>query len=73
MKQFNGHHLRTFIDKARGVKSTSMFTKHELDSVIADLSDLLLYIKELENKIRELETTISEQAALEVEMVGDKF
>ena len=74
MKQFNPHVLRSYIDRIKGLKPGKHLMDHnELTAVALDLADLLLYSKELENSIKELNKQLEEASALTIEMLGDKF
>lgn len=72
MKRFNAHNIRNLIEKTRHIKNNIVLTKTECETYIADLADLLLYLNELEDRVKELEKTISD-SSVEIEMVGDKF
>lgn len=74
MKQFNPHNLRTYIDKVKGLKpGKHLMDYNELNSIAIDLADLLLYTRELEDKVRELNKKLIEAESLTIEMQGEKF
>lgn len=75
MSQPNLHHLRKFMDRADSLKGegTVVLTHSEIRSVALTLGSLLIYHKELEYKIRDLESKIDDSNKPEIEMDGGGF
>ena len=75
MRQPNTHHIRRFVDRASAVgpAQSLAFTKKELDDVVAGLTDLLLYQRELEQENRNLQDQLANSDKIEIEMEGGGF
>lgn len=73
MKQFNSNNLRSFVDRVKANRAGKHIVDHsEMSAVALDLADLLLYMRELEEKVNELNKKIAEDA-ITIELKGEKF
>jgi hypothetical protein len=75
MKQPNTHHIRRFLDRAAGVTHGQVvgLNQKEIYDLSIGLNDVLLYQKELEDHIRDLQERLSAAESVTVEMEGEKF
>ena len=70
MKQPNTHFIRQFNDKARSANRL-ILEQPDIRNLQSELLDVLLYIRELEEEIKQLQEKQNE--SIEVVMQGDNF
>lgn len=75
MKPPNTHWLRKFNERAKLLNGTSpqIVPQEEIRGVCNELTDVLCYIIELENKITSLNDALDNTKLIEVEMIGKDF
>ena len=75
MSQPNLHHLRKFIDRAETLKGEgqAVLTHSEIRSIALTLGGLLVYHKELEQKIKDLRSKLDDSETIAIEMQGGSF
>jgi len=74
MRPPNTHHIREFINRGQNVVGNGLvFDKETIANVTRELTDVLAYVLQLENKNAELEENLANSSVLEIELVGDKF
>jgi len=74
MRPPNTHHIREFINRGQNVVGNGLvFDKETIANVTRELTDVLAYVLQLENKNAELEENLANSSVLEIELIGDKF
>jgi hypothetical protein len=71
----NLHFLRRFVDRAESLKGegTTQITHSEMRSVSLALGALLLYQRQLEDQVGDLQKQIADMDTVQVEMNGGNF
>jgi hypothetical protein len=74
MRPPNTHYIREFINRGQNVVGNGLvFDKETIANVTRELTDVLAYVLQLENKNAELEEKLANSSVLEIELIGDKF
>ena len=74
MRPPNTHHIREFINRGQNVVGNGLvFDKETIANVTRELTDVLAYVLQLENKNAELEENLANSSVLEIELIGVKF
>lgn len=74
MIRFNTTNLRNFVNKMiTANQQTQTMSTQELNRIALDIADLLLYCKDLEDQIKDLNIQLSDASNITVELEGNKF
>jgi len=74
MRPPNTHNIREFINRGQNIVGNGlMFDKETISNVTKELTDVLAYILQLENKLGEVEEQLKNVDIIQVQMVGDNF
>jgi len=74
MRPPNTHAIREFISRGQNVVGNGlMFDKETIGNVTRELTDVLAYVLQLENKLGEVEEQLKNANVVQVEMVGKDF
>lgn len=74
MIRFNTNNLRNFVNKMiTANQHTQTLTTQELNRIALDIADLLLYCKDLEDQIKDLNIQLNDASNITVELEGNKF
>ena len=75
MTPFNAHHIKQFNQRCKHLTGEGkvVFTHKELRDLQAELLDLMLHVKELEESVADLKTKASQNAEINVELIGKPF